>query len=56
VDLMAEGSHHESIRVGDRIIGYMRVTNSGKILSIWIYAPYNQMFLPVTADQRGEEE
>ena len=46
VNMMSEGSHHEYIRVGPRIIGYMRVTNSGKIISIWINDPYNQLFLP----------
>ena len=40
------GSHHEFIRVGGRIIGYMRVTNSGVIISIWINDPYNKLFLP----------
>jgi len=43
---MSEGSHHEYIRVGPRIVGYMRVTNSGKIISIWINEPYNKLFLP----------
>lgn len=42
---MSEGSHHEFIRVGPRIVGYMRVTNSGDILSIWINDPYNKLFL-----------
>jgi len=42
---MSEGSHHELIKVGGRYIGYMRVTNSGKILSIWIGNPYHQLFL-----------
>jgi hypothetical protein len=40
------GSHHEMIRVAGRIIGYMRVTNSGEIISIWINDPYNKLFLP----------
>ena len=53
---MAEGSHHECIRVGDRIVGHIRVTNSGKILSVWFKEPYNQLFLPESPDHRGEEE
>tara|TARA_R110002096_G_scaffold133406_1_gene284245 strand:+ start:227 stop:490 length:264 start_codon:yes stop_codon:yes gene_type:complete len=43
---MAEGSHHECIRVGNRIVGHIRITNSGKILSVWFKEPYNQLFLP----------
>ena len=54
---MAEGSHHECIRVGNRIVGHIRVTNSGKILSVWFKEPYNQLFLPESDDCRvGEEE
>jgi len=44
---MSEGSHHENIRVGDRIVGHIRVTNSGKILSVWFNEPYAQLFKPV---------
>jgi len=43
---MSEGSHHENIRVGGQIVGHIRITNSGKILSVWFKAPYNQLFLP----------
>jgi len=43
---MSEGSHHETIWVAGQARGYMRVTNSGKILSIYIREPYNQLFLP----------
>ena len=53
---MSKGSHHECIRVGDRIVGHIRVTNSGKILSVWFKEPYNQLFLPESPDHRGEEE
>jgi len=44
--LMSEGSHHENIWVAGRIVGTMRVTNSGKIISIWMSDPYNQLFFP----------
>lgn len=47
---MTEGSHHEYIRVGERIVGHIRVTNSGKILSVWFREPYNQLFLPEVKD------
>ena len=53
---MTEGSHHEAIRVGNRIVGHIRVTNSGKILSVWFAEPYNQLFLPESDDLRPEEE
>jgi len=53
---MAEGSHHELLRANNRIIGYMRITNSGKILSIYIGEPYRQLFTPEFPDHRGEEE
>jgi len=43
---MSEGSHHENIWVSGRIVGTMRVTNSGKIISIWMSEPYNQLFFP----------
>jgi len=43
---VSEGSHHENIWVGGRIVGTMRVTNSGKIISIWMSEPYNQLFFP----------
>jgi len=43
---LSEGSHHENIWVAGNIIGHMRVTNSGKIISIWINEPYNKLFLP----------
>jgi len=35
---MSEGSHHTPIynRAGVDI-GYLRITNSGKVLSIWLY-------------------
>ena len=55
-DTGIEGSHHEYIRVSGRIVGHIRVTNSGKILSVWFKAPYNQLFLPESPDHRGEEE
>ena len=48
---MAEGSHHEMIRVAGRIVGHMRVTNSGKILSIWINEPYAILFKPVEEEE-----
>jgi len=51
---MAEGSHHEYIRVGDRIVGHIRVTNSGKILSVWFKEPYNQLFIPEHPEIKGE--
>ena len=44
---MSEGSHHEMIRVAGNIVGHMRVTNSGKIISIWINEPYSILFKPV---------
>jgi len=43
---MSVGSHHENIWVGGRIVGTMRITNSGLIISIWMSEPYNQLFLP----------
>ena len=50
---MSEGSHHEAIRVAGRIVGHIRITNSGKILSVWFADPYNQLFLP---ENQEEEE
>jgi len=44
--MMSEGSHHENIWVSGHIVGTMRVTNSGKIISIWMSEPYNQLFFP----------
>ena len=43
---MTEGSHHELIRVAGEVVGHIRITNSGKILSVWFLEPYNQLFLP----------
>jgi len=43
---VTEGSHHEYIRVAGEIVGHIRITNSGKILSVWFKEPYNQLFLP----------
>ena len=43
---MSEGSHHEYFYMNDRIVGHVRITNSGKILSVWFKEPYNQLFLP----------
>ncbi len=53
VSRMTEGSHHEYIRVSGRIVGHIRITNSGKILSVWFKEPYNQLFLP---EIKEEEE
>jgi hypothetical protein len=43
---MSEGSHHETIWIGGKPRGYIRVTNTGKIISIWMASPYDQLFLP----------
>jgi hypothetical protein len=43
---MTEGSHHETIWVAGRAVGHIRITNSGKILSVYFRDPYNQLFLP----------
>jgi len=58
---MAEGSHHEAIRVGNMIVGHARITNDGTILSIWINTDRQRMlFLPehpeLIKDLIGEEE
>jgi len=42
---MTEGSHHETIWVAGRAVGHIRITNSGKILSVYFRDPYNQLFL-----------
>lgn len=33
---MAQGSHHEQIKIGGQYVGYARITNDGEILSIYI--------------------
>ena len=48
---MSEGSHHERIYGvgGNMDIGYIRVTNDGKILSIWI-DHMKTLFVPESGD------
>jgi len=48
---MSEGSHHEYIRIGLKIVGYIRIRNSGEILSVWFKEPYNQLFVPLIDDE-----
>lgn len=48
---MAEGSHHEYFSMNGRIVGYIRITNSGKILSVYFKEPYNQLFLPEVTEE-----
>ena len=43
--LMGEGSHHKSVMIDGTIIGYVRITNSGKILSFFHYDRLT-LFLP----------
>ena len=52
--MMSEGSHHENIWVSGRIVGHIRITNSGKILSVWFKEPYNQLFIPEHPEIKGE--
>ena len=55
---MAEGSHHENIKIGEKYVGRVRITNSGRILSIWINTDIQQMlFLPEDSDGfEGDED
>ena len=55
---MAEGSHHEQIKIGNIYVGTARVTNSGRILSMWINTNMQKMlFLPEDSDGfEGDEE
>ena len=48
---MAEGSHHETIKIGENTVGFARITNSGRILSIYINTDVQRMlFLPEDSD------
>ena len=54
---MTEGSHHESIKIGNIYVGFATITNSGTILSIYINTDRQQMlFLPEYAILLGDEQ
>jgi len=45
------GSHHENIWIAGRIVGYVRIRNSGEILSVYFKSPYNKLFLPEVKEE-----
>ena len=54
-------SHHRNISIGETVIGHVRITNDGTILSIWINTNRQRMlFHPehpeLIQDLIGEEE
>jgi hypothetical protein len=42
-------SHHENIKIGDKFVGHVRITNDGEILSIWI-SGQKMLFIPEEVD------
>jgi hypothetical protein len=49
-------SHHKNVIVDDEVIGYVRITNDGKILSFWHHDRLT-LFLPEDSDGfDGDEE
>lgn len=49
-------SHHKNVIVDGEVIGYVRITNDGKILSFWHY-DRQTLFLPEDSDGfDGDEE
>lgn len=54
-------SHHKDIIIDGINYGYLRITNDGQVLSIWIYQPWGagDLFIPEDGYREpvlGEEE